>query len=51
MIDQALDLGIYTKTVFSGMVATTTFVNNLILQRETGSTNDVFKNTMAPMYQ
>lgn len=33
MIDQALDLGLYTKTMASGMLATTTFVNNLILQR------------------
>ncbi len=33
MIDQALDLGLYSKTLASGMLATTTFVNNLILQR------------------
>ena len=26
MIDQALDLGLYTKSFFSGMLSTTTFV-------------------------
>ena len=33
------------------MLGATTFVNNLILQAETGSTNDVFKNTIGPIYQ
>jgi len=51
MIDNALDIGLYQKTVSSGMIGTTTFVNNLILQSETGSTNTVFKNTMGPIYQ
>lgn len=51
MIDNALDIGLYQKTVSSGMIRTTTFVNNLILQSETGSTNTVFKNTMGPIYQ
>lgn len=51
MIDNALDIGLYQKTVSSGMISTTTFVNNLILQSETGSANTVFKNTMGPIYQ
>jgi hypothetical protein len=33
ILDQALDVGLYQRTAFSGMLATTTFVNNLILQR------------------
>lgn len=44
MIDSALDIGLFTKTKGSGMLGTTNFINNLILQQETGSTSDVFKN-------
>jgi hypothetical protein len=39
------------KTVGSGMIGTTTFVNNFILQAETGSTSNVLKNTIGPIYQ
>lgn len=44
MIDNALDVDLLKKTKASGMMGTTTFINNLILQQETGSTNNVFKN-------
>lgn len=33
IIDDALDLGLLQKTTSSGMMGTTTFLNNLILQQ------------------
>lgn len=51
MIDNALDIDLFIKTKNSGMMGTTTFINNLILQQETGTTTDVFKNVQGPIYQ
>lgn len=51
MIDNALDIDLFRKTKNSGMMGTTTFINNLILQQETGLTTDVFKNVQGPIYQ
>ncbi len=51
MIDNALDIDLFRKTKNSGMMGTTTFINNLILQQETGTTTDVFKNVQGPIYQ
>lgn len=51
MIDNALDIDLFKKTQNSGMMGTTTFINNLILQQETGVTTDVFKNVQGPIYQ
>lgn len=51
MLDTALDISLFSKTKSSGMMGTTTFINNLILQQETGSTNNVFKNVQGPIYQ
>ena len=51
MIDQALDVDLYYKTLDSGMLGTTNYLNNLIMQTETGSSSNTFKNTLGPIYQ
>ena len=50
ILDQPADLDGYLFATYSGMIGTTTLINTLIFQTETGSAFDVFQNTQGPIY-
>lgn len=41
----------YVSSLASGYIGLSTIINNVILQEETGSTEDIFQNKIGPIYQ
>jgi hypothetical protein len=48
--DQSIDLKIYNRSIFQGMIGASTLVNTAIYQKET-STSNILKHSIAPIYQ
>jgi len=51
MLDQALNLKLYSNTLTKGMIGANTLVNSAILQSATANLNLYLQNNIAPVYQ
>ena len=49
--DDAIELSAFANTVGRGAFGANTLISTLILQAETGDTNDYFENNIGPIYQ